>query len=131
MSDEDLRDQINRIAVEIQQIEDVAKKKEVYINNKICEELDPRIEDLEVKLQGHKKILNELNEKIQELELKKKELTQIIKHLEQDCNDLKREKEKTLTNKLKLIAKEKKTKTKAIDKEIKILEKELKSIQDK
>ena len=131
MSDEELRDQINRIAVKIEEIEETAKKKEAYINNKICEEIDPKIGEAVLKLQDQQKIFNELIERIDGLVLEKKKLIPIIKKLEQECTNLKKEKDKMLNENLKSIAKEKKTKTKTIDKEIKVLEKELKAIHDK
>ncbi|MFX1418157.1 MAG: hypothetical protein ACFE9N_04460 [Promethearchaeota archaeon] len=131
MSDEELRDQINKIAVEIEKIEQVAKQKEIYIRNKLKEEFDPKISEIEVKLQNHQHIFNELVNKINELTLKKKELTHIIKNLENEYNTLKKSRDKTLNEKLKAITKEKKTKTKVIDQNIKILEKELKASETK
>ncbi|MFX1478754.1 MAG: hypothetical protein ACFFCI_11550 [Promethearchaeota archaeon] len=127
MSEEDLRDQINKIAVEIEKIEASAKKKEEYVRTKVTEEFDHKINELELKLKSQQEVLDDLNNKINELASKKKELISIIKTFEKQYNDLKREKEKALNDKLKAIVKEKKTKTKVVDREIKNLEKELKS----
>ena len=112
MSDEEIRDQITKIAVQIQKIEDVAKQKENYITNKCNEDYDPQIKEMGEKLLHHQNILNDILQKINELTAKKKELLSIIKKLETDYNNLE---------------KEKKTKTKEIDSQIKVLEKELKS----
>ena len=131
MSDEELRDQINRIAVQIEKIEQIAKQKETYITNKLNEEFTPKMSDLEGKLKHHQSILGEVNKKIEELTTKKKELIPIIKNLEKEYNKLKSDKSKTLKETLKAIEKEKKTKTKDIDLEIKLLEKELKASETK
>jgi len=45
MLDEELRDHINKIAVEIEKIEQTAKQKETYFTNKCNEEFDPKIKD--------------------------------------------------------------------------------------
>ncbi|MFX0005501.1 MAG: hypothetical protein ACFFA7_17200 [Promethearchaeota archaeon] len=131
MSDEELRDQINQIAVQIEKIEQTAKQKVYYITNKVNEEFVPKINDVEGKLKHHQTILNELNQKIDELTSKKRDLLPIVKNLENEFSNLKKEKERSLNLKLKAIEKEKKTKSKDIDKQIKTLEKELKSIQNK
>jgi chromosome segregation ATPase len=131
MSDEELRDQINQIAVQIEKIEQTAKQKVSYITNKVNEEFVPKISDVEGKLKHHQTILNELNQKIGELTAKKKDLLPIVKNLENEFNNLKKEKERNLNLKLKAIEKEKKTKSKEIDRQIKTLEKELKSLQNK
>ncbi len=131
MPDEELRDQINKIAVEIEKIEQIAKQKETYITNKLKEEFDPKISEIEVKLQNQQSIFNELVNKINGLTSKKKELIPIIKKLENEYNTLKKNREKSLNVKLKAITKEKKTKTKVIDQNIKLLEKELKASEKK
>ena len=43
MSDEELRDQINKIAVEIENIEQMANQKETYVKDRISEEFDSKI----------------------------------------------------------------------------------------
>ncbi|MFX0024618.1 MAG: hypothetical protein ACFE9S_20060 [Candidatus Hermodarchaeota archaeon] len=131
MSDEELRDQINKIAVQIEKIEQTAKQKEYYITNKLNEQFSPKINEIEGKLLQHQTILNELNKQIDELTSKKKELLPIVKNLENEFNNLKKEKDKYLNSNLKAIEKEKKTKTKEIDRQIKLLEKELKTIGTK
>ena len=127
MSDEELRDKINKIAVEIEKVEQTAKQKENYVTNKCNGEFDPKIKDLGEQLLYQQTKLNELLKSINELTAKKKELLSITKKLESEYNSLKREKKKFLNHNLKAIEKEKKTKTKDIDTKIKMLEKELKS----
>jgi len=131
MSDKELRDQINKIAVQIEKIEQTAKQKESYILNKLNEQFVPKISEVEGKLRSHQSILNELNRQIDDLTSKKKDLLPIVKNLENEYNNLNKEKDKCLNSNLKAIEKEKKTKTKDIDKQIKLLEKELKTIETK
>ena len=131
MSEEQLRDQINRIAVEIEKVEKTARQKETYIKSRIEEEYGPRIREIEAQLQHQKGILDQLNKNIEELTSRKNELVPIVKNLEKEYAIILKEKEKSLNEKLKAIVKEKQTKTKVIDKEIKTLEKELKSSRDK
>jgi chromosome segregation ATPase len=131
MSDEELRDQINRIAVQIEKIEQVAKQKESYISNKLNQEFGPKMSEIEGKLQHQQSILKDLNRQIDDLTSKKKELLPIVKNLENEYNNLKKQREKSLNLNLKAIEKEKKTKTKDIDRQIKLLEKELKAIETK
>jgi len=131
MSDEELRDKINKIAVEIEKVEQTAKQKENYVTNKCNGEFDPKIKDLGEQLLHQQTKLNELLKSINELTAKKKELLSITKKLESEYNSLKREKKKFLNHNLKAIEKEKKTKTKDIDIKIKMLEKELKSSEKK
>lgn len=131
LREQELRDQINKIAVEIEKIEQTANKKEAYITNKLKLEFSPKISELELKLQNQQAILNALTAKIDGLTSEKKELISVIKTLEKECNNLKQSKEKTLSENLKAIAKEKKSRTKAINRDIKVLEKELKSDKSK
>ncbi len=131
MSDEELRDQINKIAVDIESIEEIAKKKEAYVKNRISEEFDPKIQEIESNLESQQAILNEILKSIEELEANKKEMIPVVKDLEQKYSILKKEKEKYISEQCKAIAKEKKVKTKVIDRNIKLLEKELKSADKK
>ncbi|MBY8987911.1 MAG: hypothetical protein KGD61_05605, partial [Candidatus Lokiarchaeota archaeon] len=119
MSDEELRDQITKIAVEIQKIEQTAKQKENYVTNKCNEDFDPKIKALGEQLLDQQTILNEILKNINELTVKKKELLSITKNLESRYNSLMKEKEKILYQNLKAIDKEKKAKTKDIDNQIK------------
>lgn len=130
MSDEQHRDRINKIATEIEKVEEVAKQKETYIKSRIEEEFGPKMGEIEVKLRNQKDILEELNKNINDLTLKKNEVVPVVKKLEKEYSQLKKEREKSLNEKLKAIVKEKQTKTKQIDKEIKLLEKELKTSKD-
>ena len=127
LSAQELRDRINKIAIEIENIEETAKKKDAYIENKIKEVFYPKISEIGLTLQKQQAILAEVVSKIDSLMLEKKKLIPIIKSLEQKYNNLKRAKEKALNDNFKAIAKEKKTKTKLIDRDIKLLERELKT----
>ncbi|MHA1932866.1 MAG: hypothetical protein ACW96X_10020 [Promethearchaeota archaeon] len=127
----ELRDKINKIAIEIEKIEETAKKKDAYIGNKINEEFNPKISAIGLKLQNQQAIFDELVSNINDLISKKKELAQIIKNLEHEYNALKKAKEKALNENIKAIAKEKKSKTKVIDRDIKLLERELKTAKSK
>ena len=131
MSDEELRDQITKIAVEIQKIEDIAKQKENYITNKSNEDFDPKIKALGEQLLHQQTLLNEVLKNINELTVKKKELISLTKKLESEYDTFQRQKEKILYQNLKAIEKEKKAKTKDIDYQIKMLEKELKTSEKK
>lgn len=131
MSDEELKNQITKIAVEIQKVEDIAKKKENYVTIKYNEEFDPVIRDLGEQLLQQQNKLNEVLKNLNELTAKKKELLSITKNLETKYNSLIREKEKMIYQHLRAVEKEKKVKTKGIDSQIKILEKELKSSEKK
>ncbi len=125
-SAQELRDKINKIAIEIESIEETAKKKDTYIKNKINEEYDPKINEIGLKLQNQQALLDEFVNKIDDLVSKKKKLTPVIKNLEQEYSNLKKAKEKALNGNIKAIAKEKKTKTKVINRDIKLLEREVK-----
>ena len=125
--DEELRDQINKIAQEIENIEQIAKQKEEYVKNRLNEEFDHKIGEIESQLQKEQAILDEIVKSINELEGNKKEMIPVIKDLEQKYNHLRRDKEGSLNEQLKAIFKEKKTKSKVINRDIKLLEKELKA----
>ena len=130
-SAQELRDKINKIAIEIESIEETAKKKDTYIKNKINEEYDPKISEIGLKLQNQQAGFDELVSKIDILMLKKKVLTPVIKNLEHEYRNLKKAKEKALNENFKAISKEKKAKTKVIDRDIKLLERELKTEKSK
>lgn len=127
MSDEELKEKINKIAVEIENLEVSAKQKENYIINRINEEFSSKIIEIEPKIQTQQKIIDELSIKIDGLIAKKKNLMVIVKNLKNEHTALKKSKEKALNTEMKAISKEKKTKTKIIDRNIKMLEKELKT----
>lgn len=128
MKEEELRDNINIIAQKIMQVEEMAKKKEDYIKQKLDEEFNPKINSNDLKLAQEQERLNQISQRIDLLTAEKKKSLSIIKNLQQESRSLKREKEKNLNSKLKAIVKEKNLKTKEINKEIKKLEKELKEI---
>ena len=126
MSDEELKNKINKIAVEIENLEVGAKQKETYIINRINEEFSSKIIEIEPKIQTQKKIIDDLSIKIDGLISEKKNLMAILKNLKKEHKNLKKSKKKALNTELAAISKEKKTKTKIIDRNIKMLEKELK-----
>ena len=125
MSDEELRDQINKIAIAIENVEETAKKKEAYVRSKINEEFDPKIQEVKSQLVREQAVLDEILKSIEELEARKKNAIPIVKDLEQKLEVLKKEKEKYVTEQCKAISKEKKMKSKEIDRNIKSIEKEL------
>jgi hypothetical protein len=127
MSEEELRDNINRIAQKIMEVEEVAKKKENYITNKINEEFNSKIKAIDLSLLPKQERLNQIIHEIDLLDSEKKKLDQAIKDLQKESHNLKLTKEKMLNKNLKAINNEKKNKTKTINTEIKSLEKELKS----
>ena len=126
-----LRDRINKIAIEIEKIEEIAKKKDAYIEKKINDEFNPKISEIGLKLQNQQAVFDELVGKIDDLMVKKKLLLPVIKNLEQKYRNFKKAKEKALNENIKAIAKEKKSKTKVIDRNIKLFERELKSEKSK
>lgn len=128
MKEEELRDSINVIAQKIMQVEEMAKKKEDYIKQKLDEDFNPRINSNDLKLAQEQERLNQISQRIDLLTAEKKKSVSIIKNLQQENRSLKREKENNLKTKLKAITKEKTIKTKEINSEIKKLEKELKDI---
>ncbi len=128
---QELRDKINKIAIEIEILEETARKKNAYIENKINVEFNPKISELELKLKNQQSILDDFVSRKDELTSKKKELIPVIKKLENEYNTLKKNKKRAQNENLKAIAKEKKTKTKLIDRDIKLLEKELKTNKPK
>ncbi len=136
MSDEELkaqelRDRINKIAFEIEKIEETAQKKDAYIEKKINDEFNPKIREIGLNLQNQQAVFDELVGKIEDLMLKKKMLMSVIKNLEQEYRNFKKAKKKALNENIKAIAKEKKSKTKVIDRDIKLFERELKSEKNK
>lgn len=136
MSDEELkaqelRDRINKIAFEIEKIEETAQKKDAYIEKKINDEFNPKISEIRLNLQNQQAVFDELVGKIEDLMLKKKMLMSVIKNLEQEYRNFKKAKKKALNENIKAIAKEKKSKTKLIDRDIKLFERELKSEKSK
>ncbi len=126
MSEEELKDQINKIASKIMEVEEGAKKKEAYIENKINEEFNNKISEKESKIQVGQNRLDELNKNIDILNLEKKKLISFINDLKKQYNSLKKKKKGILNKEFKSIAKEKNNKMKTINREIKLLEKQLK-----
>ena len=131
MSDEELSKQITKIAVEIEKVDQTAKQKKTYFTNKCDEEYDPKIKDVGERLLLHQTELNELLKNLNDLTAKKKELLTITKKLESEYNSVIKEKEKIFNQNIKAIEREKKSKTKDIDTQIKLLEKELKASEKK
>ncbi|MFW9938021.1 MAG: hypothetical protein ACFFD5_10250 [Candidatus Thorarchaeota archaeon] len=126
MSEEELRDEINIIAQNIMKVEEVAKKKEDYIKNKVNLEYNPKISEIELKLDFEGKRLDEISKNINKLTIEKNQSISVLKSLKKEYNVLKKEREKLLSKELKAITTEKKTKMKDINQKIKSLEKKLK-----
>jgi len=131
MSDEELSNQITKIAVEIERVEQTAKKKQTYFSNKCDEEYDPKIKDIGEQLLHQQTKLNDVLKNLNKLTGQKKELLSVTKKLESEYNSLIKEKEKIFNQNIKAIEREKKSKTKDIDNKIKLLEKELKASENK
>lgn len=129
MSEEELRDQINIIAKSIMQIEEGAKKKEDYIKNKITQEFDSKISEIESKSHFEQKRLDEISKNIDKMTLEKNQTISLLKNLKNEYKLLKKEREKVLSKELKAIAIEKKNKMKTVNQEIKILENKLKETE--
>ena len=127
MSEEELKNKINKIAVEIEKLEVSANQKEKYIRNRVDEEFGSKISEIESKIQAQQTVFDELSNNIDNLMTEKKNMMTNLKNLKKEYNDLKRRKEKALNSQLTAISKEKKIKTKQIDRNIKLLKKELKS----
>ncbi len=129
MSEEEIRDHINKIAQEIMKIEAAANKKEEYIKNRINEEYDKQIDENESQLEVVINKFNEIVKRIEELDAKKKELIVMGRDLRKKIATLKKEKKVFTTRECKAIENEKNTKKKTIDKEIKAFEKELNALE--
>ena len=125
MSDEDINSQINFKQNEITKCEETTIKKEAYIKNRINEEFDPKIIEVESEIKAEQIKLDDVNNKIEQWNSKKKELQGIIKDLKKNLDHLKKEKHRYLSSQLKAITKEKNMTIKALKEEIKELEKEL------
>ncbi|MFX1449566.1 MAG: hypothetical protein ACFFCM_01915 [Promethearchaeota archaeon] len=128
MSQEEIKSQIIQKQNEITKLEETAVRKEQYITNRINEEFDPQLKEIEAELLLEKSKLAEVNKKIDQWKVKQKELTAIVKNLSKKYSNYEKEKHNYMTSQLKAIAKEKNTKIKEIKTEIKALEKELKAI---
>jgi chromosome segregation ATPase len=128
MSEEELRSQILKIQSEITKLLESTHKKEAYITNRCNEEFDPKLNQMESQLKSEQGKLEEATKRMDQWISKKKELDLIVKDLTKNYNRLKNEKDKYLAGQLKAIAKEKKSKIKALNAEIKDLEKKLKNI---
>ena len=129
MSEEEIRNEINRVKSELIKIEQGTQNKVIYIKNKIEEEYTPKINEIEIRLQAEQNKLDEINRKIQESLSEKKGLIARVKYLTKKNNTMKKEKIKRLNEELKAISKEKDSKMKGITKQITVLEKELKAIK--
>ena len=127
MSEEELKNKINKIAVEIEKIEVSANQKEKYIRSRVDEEFGSKISEIESKIESQQTVFDELSNKIDNLMTEKKKLMADLKNLKKEYNNLKRSREKSLNTKLGAISREKKIKSKQIDRNIKLLEKEVKS----
>ena len=103
MSDEELSNQITKIAIEIEKVEQTAKQKKTYFTNKCDEDYDPKIRDVGERLLHQQNKLNEVLKNLNELTAKKKELLSITKKLESEYNSWIKEKEKIFNQNIKAI----------------------------
>ncbi|MFX1575129.1 MAG: hypothetical protein ACFFB0_20520 [Promethearchaeota archaeon] len=131
MSEEEIRDHINKIAQEIMKIEEAAKKKEEYIKKRINEEYDIQIDKFEAELEVVIGNFNDIVKRIEELDVKRKELINMGRDLRKKIATLKKRKKTYTVKECKAIENEKNTKKKAINKEIKQFEKELNTLEGK
>ncbi|MFX1496898.1 MAG: hypothetical protein ACFFBH_05200 [Promethearchaeota archaeon] len=126
MSEEELRDQINKIANRIMEVEEGAKKKETYVKSRIAEEFDSKISEVEVIIKTNQDKLNGVNNSVASLVSEQKKLNSLLNTLKKQHKNLEKEKKKSLDQKLKSISNEKNAKMKEINRQIKTLEKKLK-----
>ena len=124
----EIHNQIFKLQSELMKIEEGAKTKVQYITNKINEEFNPKINEIESRLRLEQGKLDEINRILNDCISKKKELESEIKKLKKEEDLLKKGKSKTLNDKLKAISDEKHKKLKSHKGEIKTLEKQLKEL---
>ena len=103
MSEEEIRNEINRVKSELIKIEQGTQNKVIYIKNKIEGEYNPKINEINSLLQVEQNKLDEINKKIQESLSEKKGLVARIKYLNKKDTTMKKEKTKKINEELKSI----------------------------
>ncbi|MFW9942537.1 MAG: hypothetical protein ACFFFT_15970 [Candidatus Thorarchaeota archaeon] len=129
MSEEYIRGQISAKEDEITRIEEEASKKDASAEAEIEEEFDPKIEEATTKLNEEEGLRDEAIQKVEEWTQKKKEKIAAAKEANKILVDLKRDKEKALNEKLKIIDSQKKGQIKKVEGEIKALKKQLLALE--
>ena len=130
MSEEQIRTQISDKKDDITRIEEDAAKKEAGAEKKIESKWDDKIKETKSKLDTSEVDLKEATEEADKWVKKKSKLTVEVKALKIQYDKYLKGKEKALKDLLISIDKEKKTKIKALDKDIKKLEKQLEKLED-
>ena len=106
---------------DIRKIEELAKKKELYITSRVDGEFSPQIDEIELKLgpirdefEAIEKTLEDMDEKMKQLKKRKTELLLAAQPFMKELKRVNKEKAKYLEKELRAIAKEKNVKKKAI-----------------
>jgi chromosome segregation ATPase len=129
MSENEIKSQIDSKQGEITRIDGEAKQKKTLAENEINNEFNPKIKDIESKLNGEQGKYDEAVAKLAEWNTKKKDLGTSIKNLEKELSSLNKEKPQKLSTKLKEIDGEAKEKIKSFNAEIKDLQKRLTALK--
>jgi hypothetical protein len=125
MSEEYIRGQISAKEDEITRIEEEASKKDASAEAEIEEKFDVKIEEAKVKVDEEEGLRDEAIQKSEEWTQKKKEKIAAAKNANKILVNLKSDKDKALNEKLKEIETDKKSQIKAVQGEIKTLQKQL------
>ncbi len=129
MSEQDLRSQISEREDEITRVEEDASKKEASAEKEIEADFDDNINDTKSKLEVGEVDLTEATEKSKEWTKKMKKLTVEVASLKKKLDNLIKGKAKALNKKLDGILKEKKTKIKSYEADIRALRKKLEKLE--
>jgi len=128
LTEVELLEKMKKLEEELIKIEESAKTKVSYIEQKINKEYDPKIDEALKRFELEQGKLHEILKILDECNVKKKELSASVNRFKKQLDDLKKEKEKKLKEKLKAINTEKTNKKKAVKKEVSKVEKEFKSL---
>ena len=129
MSEQDIRSQISEREDEITRVEEDASKKEASAEKEIEADFDDNINDTKSKLEVGEVDLTEATEKSKEWTKKMKKLTVEVASLKKKLDNLIKGKAKALNKKLDGILKEKKTKIKSYEADIRALRKKLEKLE--
>ena len=129
MSEQDIRSQISEKEDEITRVEEDASKKEASAEKEIEADFDDNIKDTKSKLEVGEVDLTEATEKSKEWAKKLKKLTVEVASLKKKLDNLIKGKAKALNKKLDGILKEKKTKIKSYETDIRALRKKLEKLE--
>ncbi len=129
MSEQDIRSQISEKEDEITRVEEDASKKEASAEKEIEADFDDNINDTKSKLEVGEVDLTEATEKSKEWAKKLKKLTVEVASLKKKLDNLIKGQAKALNKKLDGILKEKKTKIKSYEADIRALRKKLEKLE--